>query len=96
MAIVNDSHKKAVKAAVAQMALGGHSLHYIADSVSDVVREMGLQAGDLHSVNSLFLYAKGCQDGPNGKWELSFHENLLKNSIVLRADLKVLDYLGAF
>ena len=94
MSYVNDSHKQAVKAAIARMAVKGHNPRYIALSVNDVVRQMGLEVGDLQDVRSLQQYAEGVvrnnERASNRKWSAYPREvQFLRISIVCRAEAMV-------
>ena len=74
MAIVNNEHKKAAKAAVARLVVHYGAHPSIAGwSVAGAIMDAGLQPGDLGSVGALTRYARGVarqgEKASNRQWE---------------------------
>ena len=74
MPVVNDTHKKAAKAAVARLVVHYGAHHSIAGwSVAGAIIDNGLQVGDLGSVGALTRYAAGverqAEKVSNRQWE---------------------------
>ena len=61
MALVNDSHKQAVKVVVARLVVQGGDPVLVAGGVLGTALEFGLHIGDLASLSALAKYGYGVQ-----------------------------------
>ena len=98
MAIVNNAHKKAAKAAVARLVVHYGAHHSIAGwSVAGAVLDHGLQVGDLGSVGALTRYAAGverqAEKASNRQWQGYGEIRTLTDRLVKSAVEEVKDYL---
>ena len=70
MAVVNDLHKAAVRAALARLVVQHTHTGAAALAVSEAAHTLGLQIGDLTRESELERYARGVQGQvSNRKWE---------------------------
>jgi hypothetical protein len=97
MAIVNNIHKKAAKAAAARMVVHGTHHSLVGWSLAGAIMEHGLQVGDLGTTGALTHYAAGVErqgeKASNRRWQEYGEIRALADKLVKSANKEIEDYL---
>jgi hypothetical protein len=101
MAIVNTTHKQAVKAALALLvATRDRDPRYAAQGVAESAAKLGLQIGDMGNLSALTRYAYGVQEqgehASNRRWpEYASAVQQLASKLANSTDAMTAAFVGA-